>query len=171
MVRMDISLVKDNSIKIKGGRGGTTIVTDPASRVEAEVVLLTASHQNHDLDKVEGKRLVIEGPGEYEIGGISIVGKSMRGDVVFDISNDSKILLLSSSAVPKIQEEDEYDAVLIKVNGKISDDSFSVFNAKSFILYGDISQVSLKTDKKEVTNRVNLKKMNEIAGKIFLLSS
>src|SRR5438093_9518388 len=138
---MDISLVKDNSIKIKDGRGGTTIVTDPVLKTDGEIVLLTDRELDYDAEKVDGKRLVIEGPGEYEIGGVSITGQEMKGDTVFRIFNSSKVCLLPASAISKIQEEDEFDAVIIKVNQRVTDDSFSVFNAKLVILYGNIDLI------------------------------
>ncbi|MCL4354379.1 hypothetical protein M1349_02800 [Patescibacteria group bacterium] len=165
---MDISLTKDNSLKIKGKK--TAIVTDPVSKTEADIVIITDSSASYDLDKVEGKRLVIEGPGEYEVGGVSIVAKNIKGDLVFYITDFSRILLLPASAVSKIQEEDEFDAVIIKVQEKINEDAFSAFNSKSFILYGDLSQATLKSENIEKTNKVSLKKTGEYFGKIIMLS-
>lgn len=166
---MDISIVKDYSIKIKDGRGGTTLITDPITKTEGDIVLITDRSEEYDIDKVEGKRLVITGPGEYEIGGVSIMGKDNHGDQIFQINNSSRICLLPSSAISKMQEEDEFDAVLIKVNKKITDDSFSVFNAKLVILYGDANLMQLKDEKVERVNRLSLKK-SEFTGKIIILS-
>ena len=42
---------------------------------EADVVLITHAHSDHNfLERVRGHRKVIEYPGEYELGGISIFG-------------------------------------------------------------------------------------------------
>lgn len=163
---MDILLVKNNSIRIRGNT--TTVVTDPISKVEAQIVLLT--NGEYDLSKVEGTRLVIEGPGEYEIGGLSVVAKRVKENLIFDIADQSRVLIAPASAVSGIQGDDEYDAILIKLNEKINTDSFSSLNAKSFILYGDLNLLTLKNEEVIRTNKVNLKKTNEVSGKIILLS-
>ncbi|OGH12360.1 MAG: hypothetical protein A2857_01340 [Candidatus Levybacteria bacterium RIFCSPHIGHO2_01_FULL_36_15] len=166
---MDISLIKENSIRIKGSK--TAIVIDPVPlKVEAQIILLTDNNPNISLEKVEGAKLVIEGPGEYEVGGISIVAKRIKGDLIFDIVENSRILLLPASAVSKIQQEDDYEAVIIKVNDKINEDMFSILNSKTYILYSDLSLATLKSENIEKTNRVSLKKTGDVSGKIILLS-
>lgn len=166
---MEISLVKSNSIKFKSGK--TVIVTDPVSRVDALGVILT-DNNSYDLDKIEEKRVVISGPGEYEIGGISIVSKNIKGDNIFNINSDSSnILLLPSSQVSKMQGDDEYDCVVIKVIGKITEDEFSVFNSKCYVLYGNLDLVNLKSESIEKVNKINLRRSEEITGKIFLFSA
>ena len=166
---MEISLVKNNSIKIKSGK--TVIATDPFSKVEAQGIILT-DNSLYELDKVEGNRVVISGPGEYEVGGISIVCKNIKGENVYNIVSDtSNILFLPSTAVPKIQEDNEYDCVVIKVVDKIIEDAFSVFNAKCYILYGGLDLVNLKSENIVKGNKVNLRKTEEITGKIFLFAA
>lgn len=65
-------------------RGKTaTLILDPFSeeiglkmpKVSADAVLITHKHFDHsDISKVEGYRVLIEGPGEYEVGGAQIIG-------------------------------------------------------------------------------------------------
>lgn len=165
---MEVAIVKDNSLKIKGEK--TVIVTDPISKIEAQVVILTDSG-NYELDKVEGTRLVISGQGEYEVGGISIVGKDVKGDIVYTLSDSyNNVLIVPSSLVSKIQEENEYSCVLIKVVDEIKEDAFSVFNSKCFVIYGNIDLAKLKSEDIEKTSKINLRKTGEISGKIFILS-
>lgn len=66
-----------------------TLILDPFSETtglkmpksSADAVLITHKHPDHsDLSRVEGYRVLIEGPGEYETGGAQIVGISAFHD-------------------------------------------------------------------------------------------
>lgn len=79
---MDITYLGHSSFKIKTKTA--TVITDPFdpqmvglkySGVEGEIVTVSHAHHDHNaVDKVSGVKKVIEGPGEYEIMGVSIIG-------------------------------------------------------------------------------------------------
>jgi L-ascorbate metabolism protein UlaG (beta-lactamase superfamily) len=79
---MDITYLGHSSFKIKTKTA--TVVTDPFdpkmiglkySGVEGEIVTVSHDHGDHNaVDRVSGVKKVVAGPGEYEIGGISIIG-------------------------------------------------------------------------------------------------
>ncbi len=79
---MDITYLGHSSFKIK--TKSATIVTDPFdpkmvglkfSGVEAEIVTSSHDHGDHNAAPlVTGIKKVVEGPGEYEISGVSIMG-------------------------------------------------------------------------------------------------
>lgn len=78
---MDITYLGHSSFKIKGKTG--TVVTDPYDSsiglkfTKTEADILTVSHHHPDHDKVElvsDVRKIIDGPGEYEIKGVSVIG-------------------------------------------------------------------------------------------------
>jgi L-ascorbate metabolism protein UlaG (beta-lactamase superfamily) len=79
---MDINYLGLSSFKIKGR--GASLVIDPFDPklvglkfppVEADVVTVSHAHPDHNrVDLVKNYVRVIEGPGEYEIKGISILG-------------------------------------------------------------------------------------------------
>ncbi len=85
---MDITYLGHSSFKIKTKTA--TIVTDPFdskmvglkySGTEAEIVTVSHSHSDHNaIDKVSGIKKVFEGPGEYEVKGVSIIGYSSYHD-------------------------------------------------------------------------------------------
>lgn len=79
---MDIIYLGHSSFKIK--TKAATVITDPFdpqmvglkySGVEGEIVTVSHAHQDHNATgKVSGIKKIVEGPGEYEISGVSIMG-------------------------------------------------------------------------------------------------
>jgi L-ascorbate metabolism protein UlaG (beta-lactamase superfamily) len=83
---MQITYLGHSCFKLKGKNG--TVVCDPyegsvgfqMSTVSADIVISSHNHPDHNaVNKVQGtarreKPLVIDAPGEYEVGGISIFG-------------------------------------------------------------------------------------------------
>lgn len=79
---MDITYLGHSSFRIKTKTA--TVVTDPFDtqmvgikypQQEADIVTVSHDHADHNAsDKVTGVRKVIEGPGEYEVMGVSIIG-------------------------------------------------------------------------------------------------
>ncbi len=88
---MDILWFGQACFKLKGK--GASVVIDPYSpeftglkaprNLEADVVAITHSHQDHNnTSLVVGEPVVINGPGEYEVKGVSITGISTFHDSV-----------------------------------------------------------------------------------------
>ena len=79
---MEISYLGHSSFKIKTKTA--TVITDPFdpdmvglkfSPNEAEIVTVSHAHKDHNaVEKVSGIKKIVEGPGEYEINGVSIIG-------------------------------------------------------------------------------------------------
>lgn len=84
---MDITYLGHSSFLIKGK--SASLVTDPYDSsigikfpsVTADVVTVSHGHDDHNKsDQISGVKKVIQGPGEYEINGISIIGMSTYHD-------------------------------------------------------------------------------------------
>jgi len=79
---MDITYLGHSSFKIK--TRSASIITDPYdsqmvglkySGAEGEIVTVSHAHHDHNAtDKVTGVKKILEGPGEYEVMGVSIIG-------------------------------------------------------------------------------------------------
>lgn len=78
---MEISYLGHASFKLKGK--SSTVVTDPFDekigikfpKTSADIVTISHDHFDHNsADKVDDVKKVINGPGEYEIAGVSIIG-------------------------------------------------------------------------------------------------
>lgn len=165
---MEISKITDTSIKVKGKNA--SVVIDPVSKIEAQIVIATVPEEQLSLDKVEGVRLVVSGPGDYEAGGISVAGKKVKGEVIYQILESSKIIFASSKNITGVPDDEEYDCLIVKITGEFKEDLLGPINRKCTVLYGDLSQVDLKSENQEKVQKINLRKTAEIQGKIFLLS-
>ncbi len=79
---MDITYLGHSSFRIKGKTA--SLITDPYDvqkvglkypRISAEIVTVSHDHTDHNMvENVSGVKKVIDGPGEYEVLGISIIG-------------------------------------------------------------------------------------------------
>lgn len=165
---MEIGLSSANSVKLKGK--SATLITDPTTKVDADIIIATQPLDSLNPAALENVRLIISGPGEYEAGGIGVTGKDVKGELLYHIFDNSKIMFTTSNGVKNVPDDEEYDALLIKVVGVVKEDDFASINAKCVVLYGDIEQATVTGENVEKTSKVSLKKTAEITGKIFLLS-
>jgi L-ascorbate metabolism protein UlaG (beta-lactamase superfamily) len=79
---MDITYFGHSSFRLKGK--DASVVTDPFdpkfvglkySGVEGDIVTISHNHEDHNkAELVKGATKIIDGPGEYEVKGISIIG-------------------------------------------------------------------------------------------------
>ena len=143
---MDITYLGHSSFKLKGK--STTVITDPFdpsmvglkySPQEATIVTVSHHHPDHDqVDLVKNVSRVVDGPGEYEIAGVSIIGiQSFHDDkkgeergkntiYVFEME-DLRIAHLGDLGhklpAESIEEMGPIDILLIPVGGKYTIDS------------------------------------------------
>lgn len=85
---MEITYLGHASFRIKGKNA--TVVTDPYAadiglkfpkHVTADIVTISHGHPDHSaMEQLEGTPYVIQGPGEYEIRGIGVIGLSTYHD-------------------------------------------------------------------------------------------
>jgi len=77
---MEIKYLGHSCFRIKGKKA--TLVTDPFSgigykmpKVRADIVTISHDHTDHNnVSVIEGVKKVLNGPGEYEIQGVSVIG-------------------------------------------------------------------------------------------------
>lgn len=172
---MEIQKLTENSIKIKGKNA--SIVVDPSGKTEAEIIIATQPDSLLTLDKVEGQRLIISGPGEYEAGGISVTGKQLKSAMpagrqgfMYQITEGSKIMLVSSDNISSVPDDEEFDALIVKVISDFKSDLLGPITRKCTVFYGSLNLASIKAENLENASKINLRKTQEVLGKTFLLS-
>jgi len=87
---MEITYLGHASFKIKGK--GVTLITDPYNeemvgmkyaKTDGEIVTVSHHHPDHDaVGNISNIKKIVDGPGEYEIAGVSIIGISTYHDAV-----------------------------------------------------------------------------------------
>lgn len=85
---MEITYLGHSSFKIKGKQA--SVVIDPFEpsfvgikfpKVDADIVTISHNHDDHNkAEYVSNVKKVIQGPGEYEVNGVSIIGLSTYHD-------------------------------------------------------------------------------------------
>lgn len=164
---MEVSSVKDGSLKIKSK--DLVISIDPTEVTEGRVVLYMST-LDQDSKPFTVDPLVIQGPGEYEIHGVSVTGRYVKGETAYSISDGTTtMLLLSSSSISGLKEEDEYSAIILKVNEEVTDTIFSTFASSVLLFFGDLGKINISSDNRKEMNKVNLKKREELTGSAILL--
>ena len=77
---MEISYLGHASFRIKGKTA--TVVTDPYDErcgkfpkdVTADIVTVSHGHSDHNQTKLVSSSFIVDGPGEYEVKGVSVIG-------------------------------------------------------------------------------------------------
>lgn len=164
---MEIQLLSQDSIKIKGKNA--SVIFDPTSKSDAEIIIATKALDALALDKVLNTRLIVTGPGEYEAGGVSISGKRVKEKMIYVLFENLKIAVVNSEVAGELPDDEDFDAVVVHVDTNFSDEVLGPISTKCIVLYGDLAQATVKSENTEKTNKVNLKKSSEVAGKTFLL--
>ena len=86
---MTISWYGHSCFKITNQGGHLTIITDPFDksiglnppRVKADIVTVSHNHADHNnIKSIGGEPFIIDGPGEYDLKGVKILGRSSFHD-------------------------------------------------------------------------------------------
>lgn len=162
---MEIAYIENGSIKIKTKEA--IIIVDPVVKAVGSAVLLTGQLRG-DPKKVEGLRLTIKGPGEYEVSGTNILGKRLDSALFFEIFDEiNRILLIPSSILSSLKEEiEDYDCVVVRVVGELDLGVISNLSQNTLVFFGE--QGLPIPPLGETASRVNLKKKEESRRLIFL---
>jgi len=154
---VDIYTLDKNSIKIRSKHA--SFIVDPAklgTKVSCDAVILL-SNNNIDLERVVDYRIIIDGPGEYEVNGVKVLGvKGDRGfvysmgadglSVIFGKSSEvSKISAKAGSAsVHKEEFNTECQIAILNVDDEFNQSIITALEPKIVILYGDNKESAAK---------------------------
>ena len=140
---MDIVLLDKASIKLK--TRNATFVINPTSVIPKTEASASLSFEGKpDTSKIEGSRVSISAPGEYEISGIKITGIRSNGKTAYLVDGDGlKLLFGKFSSLESLENFPEIhigvfdvdtfkDNVLIKIEPRVT------------LLYGEARDTALK---------------------------
>lgn len=153
---MEIAIVSGDSLKVKGKTA--QVLIDPSSdmaKTEASAILLLSSQHAH-VSKVEGYRLVIEGPGEYEISGIKISAFELHNHLAYEIHVDGVELLLvtAQSLKASLEKVKEYHVVVVRSDASLNQSVITTLSPQVVILYGEKAKDEAKLLGKDTASTI-----------------
>lgn len=162
---MELTSPVQNTLKVNTKNG--YMLVDPDSSEDAKVIILSDDAKKEIIQTDDN--LVIYGPGDFEASGILIKGSRIDDNTMYSIDADEgKLLVVLSSAITKLADEDDYDAVAVKVIGAVDEAELSAISSKLIVVYGDPAFIP-ETIKNNKSNKLNLKKLGELPSNVVYL--
>lgn len=164
---MDISILSKNCLKIKGKQ--VTFVVDPSKdtpKTAADAVLLLKPDSDTNTLSITDTRIVISGPGEYEVGRTKISGAKTSDGIIYKLSVDGLDIILGAS-IDYSKLEGTFTTcqiVLLRVDNKLNEASITALEPKIAALYGDKRDEGAKTLSSQ--NQTNVSKLTLIKDKL-----
>lgn len=164
---MEITKLANSGVKVKAKN--TTFIVDPsAGKLEGDIIILFEKPQ--DYSKYQGK-LVIDSPGEYEVGGVSIKGEKVRGNLAFDFLEDGqKLVIISNPEIAGDIETEDSKLVLVRLCEKLNDKIISSVQSEVVSFYGPAEFLPQDEETLKRTDKINLKKIEDLKGYLVYLT-
>lgn len=153
---MDISIIGKNSIKIKGKEA--TFVVDPSRempKTPADAVILLNGSDNIDISRATDFRIVISGPGGYEVGRAKISGTTTPKGTLYRLFIDGITVILGRASETKAEGFSSCQVLVINTDSEFNESSITSLEPKIVALYGDKKVESAKTIGAENVSTVN----------------
>lgn len=129
---MDVQLLNKQSLRIKGKRAA--VVVNPSEKAVYNAVILLGGLKIPT--NREEETVVIQGAGEYEIGGIKITGIQADTEVIFSMKVDGiDILIGKIVSLEKMQHKVKDHNVVIAVCDEVVNASFVTSLADNVVLF------------------------------------
>lgn len=162
---MELTSPSTNTLKISTKRG--YVLVDPDTSDDARIVILS---DNFEKDLVQtDDNLIIYGPGDFEASGILIKGTRPENETMYSVdSGEGRLLVVMSSSIAKLADEDDYDAVVIKAVGPVEEALVTAISSKLVVVFGDASFVP-DSVKAVSTPKINIRKIEELGSNVVYL--
>lgn len=149
---MEISNITEECIKIRGKT--TTILIDPVHltvKTPADAILLL-KNEYEKFAKVEGHRIVISGPGEYQVGDIKISAVEVGEGNVYNATVDNVAILIGTDVtLSKMQDKiKQGNVALVRADAVIQPSLVPTLECMMMVLYGPKAEESAKAIGKTV---------------------
>ncbi len=141
---MEIVLLPKNGLRIRGKNASVLIDASDKTLTHSAVILLDESIRAATFPA--GDAVVIQGPGEYEIGGIKIRGYRNGTYSMYSLTVDGiDILLGTIEALEKTQQKLKEHHILVAATNVVIDSSFVTSLASNAVLfYGEKGSGAVK---------------------------
>lgn len=135
---MDISVIKGNSIRLKGKQ--VTFIVDPSKQMPktaSDAIILFGINSDIDVSRVTDFRIIIDGPGEYEVGGVKISGTKTPKGTLYRFSIDDINIVLGSATDAKTEGFNICQIAIVNTANDVNESFITALEPKMVILYGE----------------------------------
>lgn len=143
---MDISIIGRNSLRFKGKR--VILVVDPTEQLpktSADAVIFLNGKDGKSAAKVADYRVIIDGPGGYEVSGAKISGTRTSKGFFYRFLIDGINVFLGSGTDVKMEDFNACQVAIIDTSNDFNESFVTALEPKIAILYGDKKAESAKT--------------------------
>lgn len=151
---MEISVQSLNSLKIRGKQA--SVVINPQDKTAVyNAAILIGNPTKSSLNLADGV-VVIDGPGEYEAGGVKIGGTKVDDKTIYTISIDGVEVLVGDrdSLEKAYQKVKEHNVLLVHANSVGTVSFVSSLGMNALVFFGEHARTVIDTlakdEKKEV---------------------
>jgi len=150
---MEIAVVDKSTIRIKGKN--VNFIVDPTSsisKVSSDAILFLSQPENLDtaVSKVADARVVINGPGSYEVNGARISAENEDGKLLYSINIDGiNIFLGLASAALKKSDKNACNILILNTDTDTKESNISSFEPSVVVYYGQNAETAVKLLGKE----------------------
>jgi hypothetical protein len=142
---MEIALLAENSLRVKGKHAFFLVDPPHNARVSRGEQEKSAYNAVIALTEPSGKlyihpdTIVIDGPGEYEIGGVKMSADRTEEDLVYNLNIDGvEVLLGKLSSLDKMQHKLKEQHIVVVYVDSMTNASFTTSLASNVVIfYGD----------------------------------
>lgn len=145
---MDVTLLNKNTLRVKGKTA--SLIIDPTSslaKTEADAILLLGDYADQGSGKVDGARITIKGPGEYEVGGIKVSATRVGKELVASLDVDGlKLLVGKGSTIEEIHDRiEECQIAVINSESEFNHSFLTSLEPNALLIYGDKKEEVVKS--------------------------
>lgn len=142
---VDIAIVGKTSIKLKGKKA--SFIVDPskdAPKTSSDGIILSNGYDNIDISRVTDSRIIIEGPGGYEVGGAKISGVSTPKGILYKLSIDDVIVIIGKATESKTEGFTACQVAVINTDSDFNESFVTALEPKMTVLYGKNKEAAAK---------------------------
>jgi len=134
---MEIALLPKNGLKIRGKYASILVDALDKTVLYSAIILLDCDTKTSAMQGGDG--VLIEGPGEYEVGGIKIKGYRHDALVAYSLNVDGiDVLLGTIEALEKMQQKlKEHNIIVVAANSVIDSSFVTGLASNAVIFYGE----------------------------------
>lgn len=143
---MDIAIAGNQSIKIKGK--SATFIVDPGKempKTSADAVILLEGFENVDVSRVTDSRIIINGAGGYEVGGVKISGTTTDKGTLYKFSIDEVVVIIGRAAETKAEGFNACQVAVVNAESDFNESFVTTLEPKIVFLYGEKSKEEAKS--------------------------